>query len=167
MKFGQILALSVAVAASALAVTISSDYMASIKAPKVVQVAPKVEMTKVVTAATMIGHGRIIKPSDLKLTKWPANAVPKGSFSNLIDILGTEHGRNHARALDSGSGTKRLERGLFHRAVALFDKNENIHVYFLDSVRRSKGQKAKRSKGLEEVKKEKGEEEEWPWVMPS
>ncbi len=94
MKFGQLLALSVAVAASALAVTISSDYMASVKVPQIVQVAPpQVEMTKVVTAAAMIGHGRIIKPSDLKLMEWPANAVPDGAFNNVVDILGTEHGR--------------------------------------------------------------------------
>ncbi len=90
MRFAQFLALSVAIAASALAVSISSDYMASVKVPRIVKVTPKIEMTNVVTAAQPIAHGRVIKPTDLKEVEWPASAVPEGAFRSVVEVLGVE-----------------------------------------------------------------------------
>ena len=93
MRFAQFLALSVAIAASALAVTLSSEYMNSVKAPRVVHVEQKVEMVKVVTAAQSISHGRILRPEHLKEVEWPAHAVPEGSFQSIIELLGIEDER--------------------------------------------------------------------------
>jgi len=93
MKFAQFLAFAVAIAASALAVSLSSDYMASMRVPQIVQVAPKVDMTTVVVSAQPIAHGRIIKPEHLREMQWPANAVPEGAFQSIIEILGTENDR--------------------------------------------------------------------------
>jgi pilus assembly protein CpaB len=93
MRFAQLTALSVAIAASALAVSLSSDYMASIKPQRIIQVAPKIAMTKVVTAANPIAHGRIIKMEDLKEVEWPADLVPEGAFLSVIQVLGTDQER--------------------------------------------------------------------------
>ena len=88
-------ALTVAIAAGTLTVALTSEYLASVKkAPTIVKVVQnKVEMATVVTAAGPIAHGRVIRPGDLRMVKWPADAVPKGAFRNVIDILGAEKDR--------------------------------------------------------------------------
>jgi pilus assembly protein CpaB len=103
MKITELIALACAVTAGSVAFNMMSRYMDSYRAQyheymrnqhAVVEpepAKPKAELATVVTAQRSLTFGYEIRRQDLKLTKWPADAVPEGAYRSVEDVFKGEH----------------------------------------------------------------------------
>lgn len=103
MKLTELIALACAVTAGSVAFNMMSRYMDSYRAQyrehmreQYAQVAPepakpRAELATVVTAQRSLSFGYQVRRDDLKLTNWPADAVPEGAFRKIEDVFKGEH----------------------------------------------------------------------------
>ncbi len=66
-----------------------NEYEAALAAERRNQV-PQIETTEVAVAARKLEFARYLKPEDVRMVKWPADAVPPGAFLSLEDVVGAE-----------------------------------------------------------------------------
>ncbi len=66
-----------------------NDYEAAIAAEKRNQV-PQIELTEVAVATRKLEFARYLKPEDVRMVKWPADAVPPGAFLSIEAAVGAE-----------------------------------------------------------------------------
>lgn len=114
MKLTELIALACAVTAGSVAFNMMSRYMDSYRAQyrehmrdQYAQVAPepakpRADLATVVTVQRSLTFGYQIRRDDLKLTKWPAEAVPEGAFRSIDDVFKGEH--SPRIKLDVGAG---------------------------------------------------------------
>jgi pilus assembly protein CpaB len=114
MKITELIALACAVTAGSVAFNMMSRYMDSyraqyreymrdqqaIVAPEPTK--PKAELATVVTVQRTLTFGYEIRREDLKLAKWPADAVPEGAYRRIEDVFKGEHAPRIK--LDVGAG---------------------------------------------------------------
>ena len=102
MKLTELIAVACAITAGSVAFNMMSRYMDSYRAQyrehmreQYAQVAPepakpRAELTTVVTVQRSLTFGYQIQREDLKLTNWPADAVPAGAFRKIEDVFSGE-----------------------------------------------------------------------------
>lgn len=103
MKLTELIALACAVTAGSVAFNMMSRYMDTYRAQyrehmreQYATVAPepakpKAELANVVTVQRSLTFGYGIRREDLKLVKWPADAVPEGAYRSIEDVFKGEH----------------------------------------------------------------------------
>jgi len=52
--------------------------------------APAIELTEVAVATKPLQFAKYLQPDDVRMIKWPADAVPDGAFTSLEALLGKE-----------------------------------------------------------------------------
>lgn len=93
--------LAVGLVLAVLAVFLVQNYIGRMEQPAVVATsAPAMETVDIVVAKTPLYFGNKIGPEHLRLAKWPADAVPPGTFNSINAVLSEEGGRVALRAIE-------------------------------------------------------------------
>lgn len=101
MKRRAIAMLGLAAVLAGASVFLARNWIQEQAQPVVVQQQPvETNTTLVVVASQPLGFGNSIRREDLRLVKWPGDAVPEGSFSTIEEVVGEEERRVVLRALE-------------------------------------------------------------------
>lgn len=101
MKRRAIAMLGLAAVLAGASVFLARNWIQEQARPVVVQQQPvESNTTMVVVASQQLGFGKSIRSEDLRLVKWPGDAVPEGSFSTIEEVVGEQENRVVLRALE-------------------------------------------------------------------
>lgn len=95
MKMRAFWMLGLALLLAAGSVYLARNWLENQVRPVVVneQLAPEIAVTKVVVAGTSLHFGNVLRREHIRLTDWPAAAVPAGAFTSIDELLGGEDER--------------------------------------------------------------------------
>ena len=101
MRGRAIAMLGLAVVLAGAAVFLARNWIQEQARPVVVQQAAPVENTvMVVVAKDRLTFGSPLRKEQLRLVKWPGDAVPEGAFTSIDAVVGTEEERVVLRAIE-------------------------------------------------------------------
>jgi pilus assembly protein CpaB len=88
MRPSSIVMLAVALVLGISAALLSKVWLqAQISKPQIAEAGPRVDMATVVIAAKSLRFGNRLANRSLREVEWPANAIPKGAFKKIKDIV--------------------------------------------------------------------------------
>jgi pilus assembly protein CpaB len=88
MRPSSIVMLAVALVLGISAALLSKVWLqAQISKPQIAEAGPRVDMATVVIAAKSLRFGNRLASRSLREVEWPANAIPKGAFKKIKDIV--------------------------------------------------------------------------------
>ncbi len=101
MKARALAMLALAVVLAGAAVFLARNWIEEQTKPIVVQ-QPAVanSTTMVVVASAQLGFGNAVRRENLRLVKWPSDAVPEGSFTSIDQVVGEKEDRVVLRSIE-------------------------------------------------------------------